>query len=88
MASVMCPVALPLVNTLPLLVQFSPSTVGTFTDTISINNNDSVLKICVNATSQGAAVLNLPGDTLEVTVNKCKVIKSIKYPIQNTGLEI
>lgn len=69
-----------------LFVTFNPATVGTFSDTLSVLNNDTTVTICVTGTSVGAPVLTIDSDTLKVTLNKCKVIKNVNYLLQNTGL--
>lgn len=73
-------------DSLPVMVDFTPLTVGSFSDTIILLNNDTSVTICANGTSAGAAVLFADTDTLEVTLNKCKVIKNVIYKIGNTGL--
>lgn len=69
----------------PLVVAFSPLTVGSFADTIQVLNNDTTLYICVSGTSIGAPVLLLPTDTLRVELNKCNVIKNENFRIANPG---
>ena len=80
------PISLAPGDSIPVMVEFTPLTVGTFNDTIALLNNDTTVNICANGTSAGAAVLSALTDTLEVTLNKCKVIKSVNYNIGNTGL--
>lgn len=72
-------------DTMPVLVQFTPVGVGTFSDTITVNTNDTTFTICVSGTSVGAPVIDLPVDSLVVDVNKCKVIKNEVFKINNTG---
>ncbi len=67
-------------------VNFNPITVGTFSDTLIFANNDSAFSVCVSGTSIGAPLLNLPADTLEFTLNKCKVIGNKDFRINNSGL--
>lgn len=73
-------------DSLPVFVTFTPLTVGSFTDTLVLANNDTAVAICVNGTSVGAPVLSASMDTLKVTLNKCNVIKNVNYNIENTGL--
>ncbi len=79
------PVAILPGDTVPLVTTFSPQTVGSFTDTLLVANNDSVFEICVSGTSQGAPVLDLPVDSLVVEVNSCNLIKYQSFKLNNTG---
>jgi PKD repeat protein len=73
-------------DTAAIIVAFSASTVGTFTDTLNVQNNDSTLRICLSATTIGAPFIALPKDTLEYELNKCKVVGYENFRINNTGL--
>ena len=73
-------------DTLPMIVSFNPVNVGSFSDTLIINNNDTTFSVCANGTSVGAPLVNLPVDTLEVDLNKCNIIKYEKFKIGNNGL--
>lgn len=72
-------------DTVPLLIDFSPTNIGQETDTLLINNNDSVLPVCVRGVSVGAPVLSLGTDTISVDVNKCKIIANENFMVNNTG---
>ena len=80
------PVSLAPGDSIPVMVNFTPLTVGTFTDTLTLLNNDTAVTICATGTSVGAAVLSASADTMKVTLNKCKIIKNETYRIGNTGL--
>ena len=72
-------------DSVPLVVDFTPITVGSFVDTLVINNNDQNLRICLNGTSLGAPLMSLAGDSLVVEVNKCRIIHTEQYTIDNIG---
>ena len=84
-ASTILPTRLAADDSLMLLVDFSPLTVGTFTDTLEVLNNDHSIFICLNGTSTGAPLLSLPGDSLVVEVNKCRIIHNEAYKVSNIG---
>jgi len=73
-------------DTFGLKVSFTPINVGLIRDTLHIANNDSLLSLCVSGIGKGAPVLNFTVDTLEVDVNKCKLLESANYELENTGL--
>lgn len=73
-------------DTVPLVVAFNPITVGTFIDTLSVSNNDSTFRVCLNGSSIGAPFISLPEDTLVYELNKCKIIGYENFRINNTGL--
>ena len=79
------PVSLAPGDTADLEVNFTPLTVGTFNDTITVSTNDTAFKICLTASSVGAPVLDLPEDTLEFTLQKCKVIGTRSFKVRNLG---
>lgn len=72
-------------DTADLAVNFSPLTVGSFTDTINVSTNDTSFSICLTASSVGAPVLDLPNDTLAFTLNKCKVVGTKSFKLRNPG---
>lgn len=79
------PFALAPADSFALVVEFTPITVGSFLDTLRIFNNDRDLSICLNATSLGAPLISLAGDSLVVEVNKCRIIQTEQYTIDNIG---
>lgn len=72
-------------DSLPVIVDFTPITVGSFNDTLLIQNNDRNLRICLTGSSVGAPLMSLPGDSMVVEVNKCRIIKTEQYQIDNIG---
>lgn len=72
-------------DSVALIVEFTPITVGSFADTLRLLTNDGNVNICLSATSLGAALLSLPSDSLVVDVNKCRIIQTEQYPISNIG---
>lgn len=80
------PVSIAPGDSLPIFIEFTPLTVGSFSDTLILLNNDTAVSICVNGTSMGAPVLSASTDTMKVTLNKCNIIKNVSYNIANTGL--
>lgn len=79
------PINLTAGDSVEMVVDFSPLTVGTFLDTLEIQNNDRSIFICLDATSAGAPLLSLPGDSVVVTVNDCNIIKNQPYVLSNIG---
>lgn len=72
-------------DSLPLIVNFSPITVGSFTDTLIVLNNDKNVSICLSGTSAGAPLMKLLGDSIVTEVNKCQIIKTENYLVENIG---
>ncbi len=73
-------------DTVPLIIDFSSTAVGTFTDTLVFSNNDSAFAVCLNATTVGAPFLHLPQDTIHYELNKCKIVGNETFRIENQGL--
>lgn len=72
-------------DSIALVLGFTPTTVGNFVDTLKIFNNDRNVNICLSASSLGAPLLSLAGDSLVVEVNKCRIIQLEQYVISNVG---
>tara|TARA_R110002096_G_scaffold86626_1_gene199105 strand:+ start:18337 stop:24243 length:5907 start_codon:yes stop_codon:yes gene_type:complete len=79
------PIALSPNDSLAIVVDFTPITVGSFADTLRIFSNDRDVAICLSGSSLGAPLLSLPGDSLVVEVNKCRIIHSEAYALSNIG---
>lgn len=72
-------------DSLAVIVEFTPITVGSFADTLKLFTNDRNVNICLTGSSLGAPLLSLAGDSLVVEVNKCRIIKTEQYSISNIG---
>lgn len=69
-------------------VSFDPdgSVLGLIRDTLTVNNNDTLWKLCLEGFAQGAPVASVNPDSLSVTVTNCGDSISIPIQLRNTGL--
>ncbi|MDR9373579.1 MAG: PKD domain-containing protein, partial [Schleiferiaceae bacterium] len=72
-------------DTLNLPVTLSSSSLGAFSDTILVSNNDTALQVCVSAYLVGAPLASVPQDTIRYTLNKCHVVGSTSFQLDNQG---
>ena len=67
-------------------VQFQPtSTLGALTDTLTINSNDTVAKICLLGIAKGAPLISIDTTTINVTINACDDSVLVNRTIYNNG---
>lgn len=66
-------------------LNYTPSTIGTNTDTLFIFGDSDTLGLCVKGIGLGAPVTVANPDTLRVTVNKCHGFSIEDLVLQNTG---
>lgn len=64
---------------------YTPSSMGTVTDTLFFYGNADTVGLCVTGKGLGAPVAIVNPDTLRVTVNKCKGSTLRDFTLQNTG---
>ncbi|WP_421752842.1 PKD domain-containing protein [Croceimicrobium sp.] len=71
-----------------LAVSFNPdgTVLGLIRDTLTVSNNDSIWKLCLEGFAQGAPVASLNPDSLSVTVTNCGDSISIPVYLRNSGL--
>lgn len=68
-----------------IVVSFNPNTIGNFTDTLHIVNNDSELEVCLSGNGIGIPVFTTNHDTLIFNVNGCTSLDSLPLLISNPG---
>lgn len=71
-----------------IAVSFNPSgsVLGLIQDTLTVANNDSIWKLCLQGFAQGAPVASVNPDSLSVTVTNCGDSISIPIYLRNSGL--
>ncbi|MDR9374865.1 MAG: PKD domain-containing protein, partial [Schleiferiaceae bacterium] len=74
-------------DTLAIPFEFSSSSVGAYADTLQVLTNDTTVYFCLNATINGAPLIDLPQDSIYKRVNKCKIIGNAALNISNNGLD-
>jgi len=71
-----------------LAVTFNPngSQLGQINDTLTVTNNDTLWKLCLQGFAQGAPVASMNPDSLSVTVTNCGDSITVPVYLRNTGL--
>ena len=71
-------------DSVKLIATFVPTAVGTFTDSLTILNNDTPLKICLSGKAWAMPIISTTPDTINITLS-CG--DSLSYPIviNNSG---
>lgn len=82
------PITLAPEDTTWLNVDFTPdgSVLGLIQDSLTVMNNDSIWKLCLEGFAQGAPQASFNPDSLSVTVTNCGDSISVPVYLRNTGL--
>lgn len=69
-------------------IRFVPdgSVLGQIRDTLTITNNDSIFKLCLEAFAEGAPIGSLSPDSISVSITVCNDSLSIPVYLKNDGL--
>ncbi len=68
-----------------VVIAFTSSSVGNYTGTLSIMNNDSNRTVCLSGTTSPAPVLNVIS-TVSDSILACGATESLTFDISNTGI--
>ncbi|MFC2087179.1 LamG-like jellyroll fold domain-containing protein [Bacteroidota bacterium] len=68
-----------------VIVTFNPQTVGGYTDTLTILNNDSDTIISLSGYAESPPIISFNTDTLELTIENCSDSSSTILTISNSG---
>ncbi|MES2627968.1 MAG: choice-of-anchor D domain-containing protein, partial [Bacteroidota bacterium] len=68
-----------------IAVTFSPTTVGNFSDTLTIVSPSGSVKVCLKGTSVPSPEFYITPDSVSVTINSCNDSVTIPVTIYNTG---
>jgi hypothetical protein len=66
-------------------IDFTPSGLGTFSDTLSIYNNDDNVMIPLAGIGIGPPLISVSPDTFDITINDCNGIQTVPVIIGNSG---
>ncbi|MFH1320247.1 MAG: LamG-like jellyroll fold domain-containing protein [Bacteroidota bacterium] len=66
-------------------VTFSPTTAGTFDDTLTVFNNDTIMLVCLTSISYPPPSIAVNPDTMDVTITGCMDSIIVPLTIYNNG---
>ncbi|MFH1320590.1 MAG: LamG-like jellyroll fold domain-containing protein, partial [Bacteroidota bacterium] len=72
-------------DSLDIVVTFSPITAGTFNDTLTVYNNDTVMFVCLTGISYPPPLIVVDPDTLDTTITSCLDSLILPLTIYNNG---
>ncbi len=68
-------------------VTFTPSTIGSITDTLLINTDDTIVSICLSGNSEGAPEIVVTPNQITHNITSCTDSINVDFWIYNVGLD-